>query len=185
MRIILTFLFIVILNTACDYSGQKYGESVNSSASTNAEPLAHNVRLHKFSDAEKQDTFKITLLGDSPETALVKFEIVSSNGEVIYKDEFESNYLFDYNLQQNATSQERNEFILARINTFFDDENFITPAIKSDQIFDPNYSDEKVWNAVKQEAGATGFHYQLGKEDGRWIAYLKQQDKVALYFNCC
>jgi hypothetical protein len=185
MRFILVLAFILFV-TACNNTEQKSSDtSKNASGETKEKPLAKNERVHNFSNSEKQDTFRITLWGNNLQTALAKFEIISSTGEVLYKEEFETNYFFDYNLQENATYQEKDEFILDRVETFFADENFIMPAIKSDQKYDPNYSDEKIWNAVKAEKGAIGFHYQLGKEDGRWLAYLKQQNKVVLYFNCC
>ncbi len=185
MRFILAFIFLLIVSGCSNVDKEEGDVAKNLPEATAIKPLAQNERLHTFSDPEKQDTFRITLWGNKPQVAMAKFEIISSSGQVIYKDEFEANYFFDYNLQENATPQEKEQFILDRVANFFADENFIKPAIKSNHTFDPNYSDEQIWNAVKAEKGAIGFHYQLGKEDGRWIAYLKQQNKVVLYFNCC
>ena len=147
--------------------------------------LADNQKVHIFSNHVKPDTFKIKLIGDSVHTATATFEIISGEGKLIYNETFDANYLLNYDLPLESTEAQKNEFILSRISNFFTEENFKVPAIKSDMTFDSNYSDRAIWQDIKRDNGAIDFYYLLGKEDGRWIAYSKTQNKVVLYFNCC
>jgi len=147
--------------------------------------VKESIKRHTFSDPATQDIFIVKLISDSVQTATVTFEITDSKGQQLYSDTFDANYLLNYDLKENATSAERDEFILARIDSFFADSNFKIPAIKPDMAFDANYSDEKVWNEIKADPNAIGFYYLKGKEDGRWLAYSKALKKVVLYFNCC
>ena len=147
--------------------------------------LISNTELHPFSDPIKQDTFRIKLVGDSLHIAIATLEIVGHDGRILYTESFTANYLLNYDTPLNPTPGQRDEFILNRIDTFFDAENFKMPAITADMTFDPNYSDQQIWDDIKSDDASIGFHYLLGKEDGRWLAYSKSQQEVVLYFNCC
>ena len=184
MRLAL-LLFMLCTFVACDSSVENTGENEKEGTPKTTDILIENQTTHVFSDTAAPDTFKITLHGDSLLTSKAILEIVSSEGEVLYKDEFDADFLFDYNLQVNATALEREEFIRDRVENFFNAENFIKPAIKPEHRLDPNYSNKAVWDEIKADTTAIGFYYQLGKEDGRWLAYSKKQNKVVLYFNCC
>lgn len=189
MRLAL-LLFILCTFVACNSSVKDTDETeVNETEAVGtgkaSDVLIENQTTHVFSDTAAPDTFKITLRGDSLLTSKATLEIISSNGEVLYKNEFAADFLFDYNLQANATAQEKEEFIRDRVKNFFNAENFIKPAIKPEHRLDPNYSNKAVWDEIKADTSAVGFHYQLGKEDGRWLAYSKKQNKVVLYLNCC
>ncbi|WP_439881364.1 hypothetical protein ACSX1A_19815 [Pontibacter sp. MBLB2868] len=174
----------VLLLAGCDKSVPADTESTQGTPAA-AHVLAQQSKLHAFSDPVKSDTFKIKLIGDSVQTATATLEIVSSEGELLYSDNFEANYLINYDLIDNATEAQKQEFILKRIKTFFSDENFKSPAIADNMPFDPNYSDEEAWNTIKSDDKAIGFFYLLGKEDGRWLAYSHLKQKVVLYLNCC
>ena len=174
----------VILFSSCN-SPEKQETTGTQPAVQEIKIVKENTKRHSFSDPTTQDVFIVKLVGDSVQTAMVTFEITDSKGKQLYTDTFEANYLLNYDLKENATAAERDEFILARIDSFFVDSNFKLPAIKPAMTFDPNYSDEKIWNEVKADTSAIGFYYLLGKEDGRWLAYSKSQNKVVLYFNCC
>ncbi|MES2627775.1 MAG: hypothetical protein V4616_02290 [Bacteroidota bacterium] len=142
-------------------------------------------KTHIFSDPNAPDTFKIVLEGDSLLNAAVTFDIVSHTGQRIYHETFTSDYLIGFGVEPGAPPAELEAVIRKRILEFFDEKNFIQPAIKSDMAFDPNYSDKQAWNEVKAYASSVGFMYLLGKEDGRRIAWSPTSGKVVMYFNCC
>ena len=84
-----------------------------------------------------------------------------------------------------ASVKDQENFIKSRVLEFFDEKNFKTPAIKSDEVFDEDYSDKDIWESIKNDKHAIGFYFLIGEEDGRSIAYSKRLKKVVLYFNCC
>ncbi len=141
-------------------------------------------KQHIFSDVAHPDTFKLTVKGASMTHALVNFEIINFKGEVIYSQQFASSFLMDFGAAS-SDSLEQEAFITKRINEFFTEASFIQPAIAVDMVFDPNYSGKENWNEIKADRSSIGFIYQIGKEDGRRIAYSKRQRKVVMYFNCC
>ncbi|MEJ8758010.1 hypothetical protein WG947_13445 [Pontibacter sp. H259] len=184
MRKLLVIGICFILFSGCNSPEKKETEEAQTAAKE-IKIVKESIKRHTFSDPTTQDIFIVKLVGDSVQTAAVTFEITDSKGKQLYTDTFEANYLLNYDLKENATATERDAFIHARIDSFFVDVNFKDPAIKPDMTFDPNYSDKKIWDDVQADTSAIGFYYLKGKEDGRWIAYSKAQQKVVLYFNCC
>ncbi|WP_162427676.1 hypothetical protein [Pontibacter pudoricolor] len=178
----LLVLSLCMLLLACT-SKERKQEAKTQEVSTNI--IKQSVKQHAFSDPATKDTFRITLEGDSVQTADVTFEIHSSKGELIYQEKFAAIDLINYDLPENASPAEWDKFILNRIDTFFEEKNFATPAIKSGMEFDPYYADETAWEDLKSDPNSIGFYYLLGKEDGRWIAYSKALQKVVMYYNCC
>jgi len=155
-------------------------------ASTKSEHLILvSEREHVFSDPGKPDKFRLVLTGDSTLTGTAMLEIIRHDGTVIYQDTFATNYLIDYGITNSPTPQQMEAYITKRATAFFEDDNFMQPALPGDRTFDANYSDKKIWEAVKRDTTAIGFYYKLGKEDGRYLAYSKEKGKVVLYFNCC
>ena len=75
--------------------------------------------------------------------------------------------------------------MISRIEGFFNENNFLNPAIKKDEKFDPDYSDKETWDEIQSDKAAIGFSYLLGEEDGRKIAFSKKKRIVVMYFNCC
>ena len=146
-------------------------------------------KKHAFSRPDKTDTFVITLTGKEINKADVNFKIVSYNGKTIYNQNFKSDFLIGFGPDPKnvkpLTQKQQSDFIIKRINEFFADTNFKKPAIINGTTLDPNYSDPKIWNTIKADKTAIGFHYLLGKEDGRYIAYDKKTNKVVMYMNCC
>ena len=147
--------------------------------------LYQNNTLHNFSSLVEQDSFKIHITGPSIKEGLVKFQIIKKDGEILLDEEFSTTFLLDYGVKDNATDQEKEEYIKGRIDTFFNENNFRQPAIDAKAIFDENYSKREIWDDIISDQTAIGFKYLLGKEDGRHIAYSKKLKKAVLYFNCC
>lgn len=143
------------------------------------------IRTHEFSDPVKADTFKLLVSGENLMEAVVDFQIISASGKVIYSERFESAFLLASVSDMPVDSVTQISYINERINSFFDNDNFIQPAIAKEMVFDPNYSDRKIWDEVKSTKNPIGFKYLLGKEDGRRIAYLPKSGMVRVYFNCC
>ena len=190
LRILVYSIIILAALVACKDNSklngdQNTGEESSSSDKQIEAPILVNQHVHAFSDPAKQDTFRITLTGDSVQTATVTFEIHNSKGERIYPEQFAAIDLINYELPENADPAAWDNFILNRISTFFDEEHFVSPAIHSGMQLDSAYIDIEGWNDIKSNEASIGFYFLLGKEDGRWLAYSKSQQKVVLYFNCC
>ncbi|NDK57309.1 hypothetical protein [Pontibacter fetidus] len=158
---------------------------VTPESASNVKVIKQNIKQHPFSDPASNDIFTVTLAGDSVLTADVTFEIKNSEGQLLHFETFKADFLLNYGVPENATKAQMEAFILNRIDTFFADDNFKSPAITADMTYDTNFGDKAIWDDIKGDKTAIGFYYLLGKEDGRWIAYSKSQKKVVLYFNCC
>lgn len=139
----------------------------------------------KFSSEEKEDVFKLEVIGENYATATCTFTIQSASGQVLYKESWEGNFLFDYGLGENKTDAEKKAYLLNRIDHFFDEDKFKQPAIAPDATFDQDVSLQANWQFVKKQPNAIGFFYTLGKEDTRGISYLKSTRKVVRFYNCC
>ncbi len=155
-------------------------------AESASDVLLKNEVKHLFSDTLAADLFQIFLKGDSLISSTVAFNIISSKGDTLHHETFPAAYLIGYELiSDSATLAQKEAVIKRRISKFFDEKNFLTPAIKPDQKFNPEYIEKSVWEDLKSDESAIGFYYLVGEEDGRRIAYSKKQKKVVLYFNCC
>lgn len=93
--------------------------------------------------------------------------------------------LLGYGLKHNPTDKQVEEYIKDRIDKFFNDDNFRQPAIASNDTFDEDYTKKEIWDDIISDQTSVGFHYLIGEEDGRNIAFSKKQKKVVLYYNCC
>lgn len=173
--------------SACKQDGPIQEDKTRAKASSadKQSVILVNEKTHAFSDPTKQDTFRITIAGDSVLTSKAVLEIIKFDGSVLYQDTFASNYLIDYGIVENPTAVKMEAYILQRANTFFHNDNFMQPALPTDRTFDPNYSDKQVWDIIKSDSSAIGFYYKLGKEDGRYLAYSGSEGKVVMYINCC
>ncbi|MGV3609837.1 MAG: hypothetical protein ACO1N0_02740 [Fluviicola sp.] len=150
--------------------------------------LIENKVLHAFSDPSKKDEFRIVITGKSLLKGKVLFTITSAAGKNLLKEEFDANYLLNYGFQGDIDSQKDTDaFITKRIRDFFSKESFFVPAIKENDVFEDQsyYIDEETWKEIKANKKAIGFHYLVGEEDGRYIAFSKKKGKVVMVYNCC
>lgn len=147
--------------------------------------LYENTILHEFSSPVEKDSFKIQLTGRSINEGEVSFEIKSKHGHIILDETFPATYLLDYGLKANPTEEETADYIKERIDKFFDESNFINPAISRQDSFDADYSEKQIWEEVLADTTSVGFYYLVGEEDGRHITYSKRLRKAVVYFNCC
>lgn len=164
-------------------------EIINQSLSKgtlNDSVLIENKVIHEFSQVENKDEFYICIKGKSILDGKTIFKITKSDGTELLNEEFPSSHLMDYGFEGDMNSvKEKEEYIKSRIKNFFNESNFIFPAIKTDETFDEDYSDKDIWNEIKSDLTTIGFSYQIGEEDGRKITFSKKKGKVVMYFNCC
>ncbi len=155
------------------------------------EKVTSNITTHLFSDSIQLDTFKLQLVSGTALDGKMLFEVVDHSGGVIYSESFETNYLLGYGIQNyfhivdtvRPTPEMMDEYIHHRIAHFFDEENFIQPAIGSDKVFDPKFANSPIISELLDRPNAIGFAYLIGKEDARKIAYSRKQKKAVVYFN--
>lgn len=140
---------------------------------------------HIFSDTSKQDTFRLTLTGGTVLNGEARFDIIDFNGQPLYTETFPAVYLLGFADDQNDTPKQKENFIINRANTFFDEGNFSKPAIRASELFDADYSDKFNWVTIKAEPDAIAFNFLIGEENHRKIAYSRKYKKVLLIFSCC
>lgn len=141
-------------------------------------------KQHIFSDPTNKDNFRLELSGMNVIDGKVKFTITNPAGKLIYEDtmtaaDLEASLVYEME-NKTATQKEREDFILKRMQEFFDAKNFSTPAIASNDSYDPAFGEQTTWQAIKNDKNAVGFNYLAGKENGRRIAYSKLKKKVML-----
>lgn len=149
----------------------------------------HSVtKEHFFSSRQTKDLFRIRLTGGNILEGRIKFEIITSSGEFIYSINFEAKLLLGYGLDTNSNDQQKSQYIIKRMNEFFLEENFITPAIESAEVYDKDYYgiiDKTQWNQIKNDEKSIAFYYLLAEGDQTWITFLKKEKKVIRYKICC
>ncbi|NCA77917.1 MAG: hypothetical protein EOM90_16435 [Alphaproteobacteria bacterium] len=162
-------------------------ENINKSTATIEDSvLIENRVMHSFSQMDKQDQFYICIKGKSIIDGKMMFKIIKSDGTVILNEEFPSCYLLNYGFEGDIHSvKDREDFIKSRISDFFNENNFLHPAIQPNESFDEDYSDKLIWDEIKSDQTSIGFSYLIGEEDIRMISFSKKKGKVVMYFNCC
>lgn len=154
--------------------------------STLSNNIIHKVtKEHFFSSFETKDKFQIQLTGKDILSGQVKFEITAKD-KLIYSIVFNSMDLIGYGLESNASRKQKEEFIITRMEEFFDEKKFINPAIDSKD-YDPEDFDLiniSVWTEIKK-GRSIGFYYVIGEENMTWIVFLRKENKVIKYKTCC
>jgi hypothetical protein len=146
----------------------------------------HKAAVKQFSDSLKKDTFNIELIGDHPKNMSLKFVIKNYNGAIIYSKlikgtEIIENYKHSIKLESEV---DQINFLKEETNLFFDDENFLEPAVTEQEVPDQNTIDKPFYLELKK-SGLNGFKYRLGNEIKVYIAWSVQEKKVKIYYKCC
>lgn len=162
---------------------QQNADSGESESQSNEAILYRNDAAHNFSSLTDVDTFRIYVTGKSIGEGEFTFQIVDSKGQLLLDEKFATTYLVDYEFNKDVDTMEA--YMKKRIDSFFAEDQFSQPAIAPDEELDESFSDKATWEDIKSDPTAIGFHYLLGKEDGRHIAWSKKLKKVVMYFNCC
>jgi len=178
MKHILLCLFaFTVLLTACTTSSER-----NSGDS----PANLKTTLQPFSDTVKMDTFKVVLQGKKPKDMLLTFSITAFDGKEIYKEELKARDLIENYKETLDLSKENSQrdFIIDEFNIFFDEENFLWPALTPEQTPD-KYTQDKAFFHELQQRNLNGFKYRVSKETNIYIAWSEQEKKVKVYYKCC
>nr|WP_199082070.1 hypothetical protein [Pedobacter sp. ASV19] len=69
-------------------------------------------------------------------------------------------------------------------NFFLEDENFLEPAVTSDEIPDQYTADKAFYEELKR-SNLNGFKYRISKETKVYIAWSALEKKVKIYYKCC
>jgi hypothetical protein len=171
------FFFILILAgfvTACSNSNKS------------VEKTGPQTVLKPFSDSLKKDTFKLVLNGEKLQDMNMVFTITAHNGQQIYNKVFKAtdlinNYKASVDLEKERTQV---SFIKDEFKLFFDEENFLEPAVTENESPDQYTPDTAFYNELKK-SGLNGFKYRSGKETSVYIAWSEQEKKVQPYYKCC
>lgn len=160
----------------------------NSSEPSGVHDAASNTKiaLRSFSDTTKLDTFRIVLKGDKPKNMELVFTITTQSGHQIYTKILKATALLD-NYKESidlGKKKEQLQFMREELSLFFDEENFIEPAVTETEIPDKNTPDKNFFEELKK-TGVNGFKYRLGKESKVYIAWSEQDKKVKNYYECC
>jgi hypothetical protein len=189
LAILLTSCFKNLKVTDSLTTGQSITEIVNDSSMTyaiNDSVIIENKVMHSFSQMDNKDEFYICIKGESIIEGKMIFKITKSDGTELLNEEFPSYLLIDYGFEGDVNSvKDREDYLKRRIKDFFNDRNFLYPAIKTDENFDEDYSNKDIWDEIKSDDTIVGFSYLIGEEDSRKIAFSKKKKKVVMYFNCC
>ena len=183
------FLFIIAVYFLLGCSGKRQVKSDAGGAERRLPGvdslLLINEITHNFSSVSEEDTFRIYVAGSSITKGEFHFQIITSKNKVIYDESLETTWLLDFDADGDTTENEKENYIRRRIEDFFDEDNFMKPAISASDSYEADYSDKLIWDEIKSDSTSIGFYYLVGKEDGRRIAYSKRSKNVVLYYNCC
>lgn len=176
-RLIVCFLLCSAIFAACSEPDTKETVSVDTLQKT-------VVRI--FSDSLKADTFNVKIAGSKPKDMVLAFTINSFEGKQIYNISVKASDLFknyDATIDLNKKSNQL-RFLKDEMNRFFDEENFMEPAVTEQETPDQYVPDKAFFEELKKSR-LNGFIYRLGKENKVYIAWSETEKKVKPYYACC
>jgi len=162
MKYLLLSIFLPSVLMACNTQPKTTvlsNDSTTVTKKTGAPFQKINSSRHAFSDDVKEDTFRLTISGDSLLTASITFEIIDFTGARIYLDTFPSRYLLGYEVEISDPVAVKKAFMIKRINEFFAPDRFITPAIEKKETMDSDYAllKKEAWDEIRSDPKRTGF----------------------------
>ncbi len=139
-----------------------------------------------FSDRELLDTFRVVLTGGKSKDMQLKFSIIAHNGREIYSKNFLGKELLDVYKETVDLRKEASKvsFMQAEFEQFFDDENFLEPAVTESEEPD-QFVPDKGFYAELRQTGLNGFRYRLAQDKMIYIAWSIKENKVKIYYKCC
>jgi len=170
-----------------NHNKRQFSANNNIGSFVRYDSLIHEIKFyHKFSSNEKKDLFTISLKGKNILTGYVTISITRYDGELIFIEENPATYLIGYHFDGDATQDEKEKYIIERMNEFFKEDNFSIPTIDKNDSYDEDYNgniDE--WNGLKNSKFSVGFDFLIGEENYRSIAWLESKNKLITYYSCC
>lgn len=145
-----------------------------------------NQVVKNFSDSLLADTFIVKVIGSTLDSQKLDFRIINYKGKEIYQVNISSASLLKNYDATIDLKKKKNQatFLQAELDRFFDEENFMEPAITESETPDKNVPDMAFYEELKT-SGLNGFFYRLGKEDKIYIGWSAKENKVKPYYNCC
>ncbi|MCD0489005.1 hypothetical protein LPB86_12265 [Pedobacter sp. MC2016-14] len=158
----------------------------SSSDNGNIESVVSKQMVKPFSDSLKADTFNVALAGNTPKNMSLTFTIHNYKGQEIYKQiikgaELIGNYKKTLDLEGEKSQL---KFLREEVSLFFEEENFLEPAVTEQEEPD-QYSPDKDFYAELKKTGLNGFKYRLGNETKIYIAWSAKDQKIKIYYKCC
>ena len=152
-----------------------------------ADTLLTSRSRHVFSTAGTPDVFSLVLRGSSVLSSEAAFTITTAGGEVIFREMLTSSDLeaaMVYEMTgSTATQNEREAYVRKRVREFFTDKNFKRPAVPKSAVLPgpaeaPASLDRAAWDDLHSRPEAVAFHYLVGKEDRRAVAWSPLRKQV-------
>jgi hypothetical protein len=142
--------------------------------------------VKNFSDSLIADTFRVRVVGSSLDSQKLDFRIINAKGKELYHVGIPSaSILKNYDATIDLKKKKNQAtFLQSEVNRFFDEENFMEPAITETETPDKNVPDLAFYEELKK-SGLNGFFYRLGKEDKVYIGWSAKENKVKPYYTCC
>ncbi|UOQ65398.1 hypothetical protein [Hymenobacter volaticus] len=140
-------------------------------------------KRHIFSAPGSPDEFRLTMRGKDVLTGEATFTITDGNGQVIFREmlaaeDLEAAMVYEMKTPT-ASAAEREAYIRRRMDEFFSDKNFRTPALTTKDTYPTdNTIDRATWDDLRQRPDAVSFTYLVGKEDRRRIAWAPRTKQV-------
>lgn len=151
-----------------------------------AGPYPSQTKIQFFSNPLRADTFRIELQGKQVKDMALHFTITAAGGVPVYTAHLRAtdliaNYKESLDL---AKEKKKSAFMEQELKLFFDEENFLEPAVTTEEQPDKNTPDPTFFEELKKN-GLNGFKYRLGKETKIYIAWSAREKKVKPYYECC
>jgi len=139
-----------------------------------------------FSNAIKPDTFRIELQGSKPKEMALLFNITAEGGAPVYAVRILASDLLDNYKESVDLAREKKQkaFMEQELKLFFEEENFLEPAVTEDELADKNTPDKEFFEELRKSS-LNGFKYRLGKETKVYVAWSEKEKKVKPYYECC
>lgn len=139
-----------------------------------------------FSNTIKPDTFRIELQGSKPKEMALLFNITADGGAPVYAVRILASDLLDNYKESVDLAREKKQkaFMEQELKLFFEEENFLEPAVTEDEQADKNTPDKEFFEELRK-SGLNGFKYRLGKETKVYVAWSEKEKKVKPYYECC
>ncbi len=171
------FLLLIFAFNACQHPK-------NTKASLNL--TTQKTKALAFTDTTILDTFKVKLIGKNIKVMEILFTITNAKKEEIYNVKINANTLINSYLSTLKLSNEADKinFLNEEINIFFDEENYLVPAVMPNEKQNVNVMDNTFYQELKQTQ-RNGFAYKLGKDLKIYVAWCAKENKVKIYYKCC
>jgi hypothetical protein len=143
--------------------------------------LINKIFMHPFSDPIRSDKFTLSITGKSILKGKVTFRIINFSGKQIFKEVYNPEDLLG-DMADDLTTKQKIDTIRNRMNHFFDEWNFVKPAIDPTEKYEEDEADLKIWKDIKSDTNAIGFIYSMYYESTFGIAWSRKNHKVVQFF---